>query len=58
MFAIVVASHRGASVMTHDVIVEDINEDTAIEKNEDEEGNRSDITIWTVELTSSVLEKI
>ena len=34
--------------MAHDVIAEDINED--------EEGNRSDIAIWTDELTSSVLE--
>ena len=51
-----VASYGGAFVISHDVTTEDINEDTTIQEFEDEEGNRSDIAIWTDELTSSVLE--
>ena len=47
-------SHRGTSIMAHDVITKDINEDTAVEELGVEEGNRSDIAIWTDELTSSV----
>ena len=43
--------------MAHDVIAEDINKDIAIEELEDEEGNHSDIPIWTDDLTSSVFAK-
>jgi hypothetical protein len=41
----VVASHRGVSVMAHNVIAKNINEDTTVEELEDEGGNRSDIAI-------------
>jgi hypothetical protein len=43
----VVANHGGAFDMSHDVTAEDINEDTTIQEHADEEGNRSDIAIWT-----------
>ena len=51
------ASQGGAFVLSHDVSDEDLNEDTTIQEPEDEEGNRSNIAIWTDELTSGVLEK-
>ena len=51
------ANHRGVFFIAHDVIANDINEDTVVEDLEDEEGNRSNIAIWTDELTSFVLEK-
>jgi hypothetical protein len=41
----VVASHEAAFVVSHDVIAEDINEDTTIQEPIDEEGNRYDIAI-------------
>ena len=43
--------------MAHNVIAEDINENTTVEELEDEEGNRSNIAIWSDELTFSVLKK-
>jgi hypothetical protein len=43
--------------MSHDITAEDINEDITIQKPADEERNRSDIAIWTDELTSSILKK-
>jgi hypothetical protein len=52
-----VDGHGGAFVVSHDLTAEDINEDTTIHEPVDEEGNRSDIAIWTDELTSSVLKK-
>ena len=52
-----VPSHGGDFVVSHDLTAEDINVDTTIQEPVDEEGIRSDIAIWTDELTSSVLEK-
>ena len=52
-----VPSHGGDFVVSHDLTAEDINVDTTIQEPVDEEGIRSDIAIWTDELTCSVLEK-
>ena len=53
----VVASHGETFLVSHDLTAEDINVNTTIQKPIDEEENRSDIAIWTDELTSSILEK-